>query len=81
MKFELYRKGSVTPEYMEFEDRFECAHYVFDNRELLQKFSTKTSGLIMGYAAEIDDTKNNRFEEVALLYPHRIAGDIWIECV
>lgn len=78
MKFEFYFKGSYHPTYLDFSAREECEQYVNDNREHLLTFSTHTSGLIAGLAAEIDETKNSRYEEVALLYPSKL-GNIWIE--
>ena len=77
MTYMLWKKGEVIPEYTIFADRFSAEKHISKYRDHYQRFSTKETGNISGYAAEIDEREQDKV--VALLYPHKIAQDIWIE--
>lgn len=79
MTYMLWKKGEVTPEYTIFADRFSAEKHISKYRDHYQRFSTKETGNISGYAAEINEDERGREKVVALLYPHKIAQDIWIE--
>ncbi len=78
MTYMLWKKGEVTPEYAIFADRFAAEKYIYKHRDHYQRFSTKETGNISGYAAEITEERGQD-KVVALLYPHKIAQDIWID--
>lgn len=60
---------------MEFNDRHEVSHWVYDNLKDLQKFAVPESGNIFGYAAEL----NEKEKPIALLYFHKVNQFIWID--
>ena len=78
MTYMLWKKEGTIPEYAIFADRFAAANYISKHRDCYQRFSTKETGNISGYVAEITEERGQD-KVVALLYPHKIAQDIWIE--
>ena len=79
MTYMLYRKGETSPEYFIFADRQSVEKHISKYRKDYQKFATRETGNIFGYAAEISDDENGKEKSVALLYRYKDEKDIWLE--
>lgn len=60
---------------LDFPNRSDVTHWVYDHMDELQTFSVYESGNICGYAVELSE----KSKPIAILYSHKISELIWID--